>query len=135
METLLSDKISTRRTMKAIFPNILVEEQNIKSEFLQLSRQGRQPTAGQWEELQQCLREDNPGVMLRLESRDVSLTYQEIQICMLTLLQLIPIEQAALLGVSRQRITNLRASINQKLFNKKSARNLDAHLIELGANM
>ena len=135
MEKLLSDKISTRRTMKAIFPNILVEEQNIKSEFLQLSRQGRQPTAGQWEELQQCLREDNPGVMLRLESRDVSLTYQEIQICMLTLLQLIPIEQAALLGVSRQRITNLRSSINQKLFNKKSARNLDAYLIALETNL
>ena len=121
--------------MKAIFPNILVKEQNIKSEFLQLARQGRQPTAGQWKELQQCLREDNPGVMLRLESRDVSLTYQEIQICMLTLLQLIPIEQAALLGVSRQRITNLRASINQKLFNKKSARNLDVHLIALETNL
>ena len=121
--------------MKAIFPNILVKEQSINSEFLQLSRQGRLPTAGQWEELQQCLREDNPGVMLRLESRDVSLTYQEIQICMLTLLQLIPIEQAALLGVSRQRITNLRSSINQKLFNKKSARNLDVHLIALEANL
>ena len=114
---------------------MLMKEQSIKSLFLQLSRQGRQPTASQWEELQQCLREDNPGVMLRLESRDVSLTYQEIQICMLTLLQLIPIEQAALLGVSRQRITNLRSSINQKLFNKKSARNLDAYLIALGTNL
>ena len=121
--------------MKAIIPNILMKEQSIKPVFLQLSRQGRQPTAGQWEELQQCLREDNPEVMLRLESRDVSLTYQEIQICMLTLLQLIPIEQAALLGVSRQRISNLRSSINQKLFNKKSARNLDVHLIALGANL
>ena len=112
-----------------------MKEQSIKPVFLQLSRQGRQPTASQWEELQQCLREDNPGVMLRLESRDVSLTYQEIQICMLTLLQLIPIEQAALLGVSRQRITNLRSSINQKLFNKKSARNLDVHLIALETNL
>lgn len=112
-----------------------MKDEDVKYVFLQLSRQGRQPTAGQWEELQQCLREDNPEVMLRLESRDVSLTFQEIQICMLTLLQLIPIEQAALLGVSRQRITNLRSSINQKLFNKKSARNLDAHLIELGTNL
>lgn len=58
-----------------------------------------------------------------------------VPMILLTLLQLIPIEQAALLGVSRQRITNLRSSINQKLFNKKSARNLDAHLIALGANL
>ena len=114
---------------------MLMKEQSIKPVFLQLSRQGRQPTVSQWKELQQCLREDNPEVMLRLESRDVSLTYQEIQICMLTLLQLIPIEQAALLGVSRQRISNLRSSINQKLFNKKSARNLDAYLIALGTNL
>ena len=59
------------------------------------------------------------------------LTYQERLICLLIRFQFIPSEQAALLGVSKQRITNLRAHINEVLFGQKGTSTLNENIMKI----
>ena len=56
------------------------------------------------------------------------LTDKEVLVCMLSKLRFIPSEMVVLLGLTSQRITNIRSSINAKLFNEKGAQGLEANL-------
>lgn len=88
------------------------------------------PTSNQWQDFRQFVKDNLPAFVLHLESTK-ELTYQEILICMLTRLSFIPTEIAALLGVSKQRITNIRAHINTLLFNEKSSKTFDTNIMKL----
>ena len=59
------------------------------------------------------------------------LSKQEIVLCVLIRLRFNPSECAILLGVSSQRITNLRTSINKKLFNVEGTKKIDYHIFRL----
>ncbi len=53
------------------------------------------------------------------------LTKQELRVCILTRLSFIPSEIATLLDAKKQRVTNIRTAINQKLFHGEGTAGLD----------
>lgn len=59
------------------------------------------------------------------------LTTREIAVCTLIRFQFIPSEIAVVLNLTPQRITNIKASVNRKLFNAAGAKTLTSHLSQL----
>ena len=53
---------------------------------------------------------------------------QERKICYLTKLRFSPGEIVSLLSLSSQRVTNLRAALNLKLFNTKGSKSFSANI-------
>lgn len=89
------------------------------------------PTQAQWHEFRMFAEEHLADFYQHVIRHDIGLTDQEILVCLLIRLQFIPTELAALLDVSKQRITNLRSSINMKLFGEKSSKTLETNLTSL----
>ena len=103
----------------------------IVSQLHHLASQVVVPTRAQWQEFREFAEEHLSTFYQHINRRDIGLTNQEILISILIRLQFIPTEQAALLDVSKQRITNLRSSINQKLFGEKSSKTLEENITRL----
>lgn len=103
----------------------------IVSQLHHLASQVVVPSHAQWQEFREFAEEHLSTFYQHINRRDIGLTNQEILICILIRLQFIPTEQAALLDVSKQRITNLRSSINQKLFGIKGSKNLEENITTL----
>ena len=59
------------------------------------------------------------------------LTEKEVNVCILIKLRFIPTEIATLLDLTRQRVSNIRRSINHKLFRKEVAKTLDSNIRRL----
>lgn len=57
-----------------------------------------------------------------------NLTDKEILVCILCKLRFIPSEMVVIMGLTSQRITNIRSRINVKLFQEKGAQGLEANL-------
>ena len=60
-----------------------------------------------------------------------NLTDKEILVCILCKLRFIPSEMVVIMGLTSQRITNIRSRINLKLFQEKGAQGLEANLRRL----
>ncbi len=103
----------------------------IVSQFHKLASTVKKPSWSQWEELEQVVKNDLPQFVDMIRHHKVFLTEQEIMICLLVRLQFIPTEIAALLNVSKQRVTNLRSDINMKLFGEKGSKTLDANIMAI----
>jgi hypothetical protein len=107
----------------------------IVSQLHHLASQVVVPTRAQWQEFREFAEEHLSTFYQHINRRDIGLTNQEILISILIRLQFIPTEQAALLDVSKQRITNLRSSINQKLFGEKSSKTLEENIAKLSTKI
>ena len=107
----------------------------IVSQLHHLASQVVVPTRAQWQEFREFAEEHLSTFYQHINRRDIGLTNQEILISILIRLQFIPTEQAALLDVSKQRITNLRSSINQKLFGTKGSKNLEENITTLSTKI
>ena len=101
-------------------------------ELRQLACHGQLASKEQWAALRQFMQESQPCFYNKVNDRRAVLTYQETDVCLLTREGFTPQEIAVLLGVSQQRITNLRANINRKLFGQHGARNLEKNLAGFG---
>ena len=100
----------------------------IVNEFRQLARRGQLASKEQWAALRQFMEESQPDFVSHISQ----LTYQEIDVCLLIHEGFTPQEIAVLSGVSQQRITDLRANINRKLFGQHGARDLEKNLAGFG---
>ena len=87
------------------------------------------PTSEQWVAFRKYAEQTMPTCVDFIKKNP--LTYQERLICLLIRFQFIPSEQAALLGVSKQRITNLRAHINEVLFGQKGTSTLNENIMKI----
>ena len=72
-----------------------------------------------------------PTFYANITDASKGLSHTEIIICVLIRFRFIPSEISLLLGLSSQRITNLKSSINQKMFGTQGAKTLDSHLMSL----
>ena len=72
-----------------------------------------------------------PKFYANITDASKGLSHTEIIISILIRFRFIPSEISLLLGLSSQRITNLKSSINQKLFGIQGAKTLDSHLMSL----
>ena len=104
---------------------------SIIMELRQLARHGQLASKEQWAALRQFMQESQPCFYNKVNDRRAVLTYQETDVCLLTREGFTPQEIAVLLGVSQQRITNLRASINRKLFQRQGSKGIGEALQKL----
>ena len=86
------------------------------------------PTAEQWQRLAELFAESLPQAYAII-GREGLLTQQELLTAMLTLLDFTNGEVATLLETTPQRVTNIKAAANGKLFGDASATTLKSNLI------
>ena len=89
------------------------------------------PSKLQWKNFREYAAEELPDFVAKLNKKEIALTDQEMIICLLIRLQFSQGEQSALMGVSKQRINNLKRSINKKLFGKEGAASLNKDIMDL----
>ena len=95
--------------------------------FHQSASKAQMATCAEWNDLKDIVSEYLPDFYQRITTHK-ELTDKELLVCMLSKLRFIPSEMVVLLGLTSQRITNIRNSINIKLFKEKGAQGLEANL-------
>lgn len=109
-----------------------IDLQVLNAEIVQqlhkFASRGLQPTDKHWEELNQFIDTIWPAFKSQLLNLSANLTLKEMLICLLSKLRFLPSEISILLGISPQRLTNMRAALNQKLFNQSGAKSFDERI-------
>ena len=85
----------------------------------------------QLKELQEIVEAQLPDFFTAINNKEAMLTPQELSVSILIRLQFSQGELSALLGVSKQRINNIKRSINRKLFHKEGAQTLNDNILSL----
>ena len=96
-----------------------------------LSRQGKKATLEEFHNLSVIAENGFPKFFSTITDKEHALSELEITICVLMRFQFIPSEIAVLTDHSSQRITNLKSTINKKIFGKQGAKTLEMHLLAL----
>ena len=89
------------------------------------------PSDAEWQDLQGVVEKSLPEFYAKLIAFAGQLTDQEWKVCLLVKLNFIPSELTVLLGLSKQRVTNIRTHLNKKLFGESGSRTFDANLHKL----
>ncbi|HJD11529.1 MAG TPA: hypothetical protein H9922_10380 [Candidatus Phocaeicola caecigallinarum] len=89
------------------------------------------PSDAEWKDLQGVVEKSLPEFYAKLTVFAGQLTDQEWKVCLLVKLNFIPSELTVLLGLSKQRVTNIRTRLNQKLFGESGSRTFDSNLHKL----
>ena len=87
------------------------------------------PSDAEWNDLQGVVEKSLPEFYAKLTA--YKLTDQEWKVCLLVKLNFIPSELTVLLNLSKQRVTNIRTRLNQKLFGESRSRTFDSNLHKL----
>ena len=103
----------------------------IVARFHQLAVKLAIPSEKEWEDLFCLLHECIPSFYNYINENRFSLTDYEKKASMLIRLRFIPSELAVLLGLSKQRVSNIRRDINRKLFRTNGTKMLDVHIRRL----
>ena len=96
-----------------------------------LSAQGKIATQNELDSLVAIAQNVFPKFHQTIIDDTKRLSYREIITCILIRFKFIPSEIAVLTNNSYQQITNLKSTINKKLFDKKGAKTLDSNLMSL----
>ena len=96
-----------------------------------LSAQGKVATQDELDSLVAIAQNVFPKFHQTIIDDTKRLSYREIITCILIRFKFIPSEIAVLTNNSYQQITNLKSTINKKLFDKKGAKTLDSNLMSL----
>ena len=108
-----------------------IEQTVLNSEIVKrmryLSNRGKTLSDMEKEYLREFASKHFPDFYNRISNHHI-LTEKEIDVCILIKFRFIPTEIATLLDMTKQRITNIRNTINWKLFKNKGAKSLDANI-------
>lgn len=112
--------------------NISNEECIIETDIVKTLRQyatlGKLPSNADWKEFFEIANKFIPDFIKAISMDEYGLTPREIEICLLIRLNFQTSEIRNLLDISSQHITNIRSSINRKLFNGKGAKDLNHNI-------
>ena len=103
----------------------------IVSELHSLARQAKQPSSKQWKELREFVEQELPTFFNKIDNKEVCLSPQEVLTSILIRLQFSQGELSALFGVSKQRVNNIKRSINHKLFSEEGAATLNQNITSM----
>ena len=111
-------------------------EQSIQSSELLLllhkyARRVHRPNQSEWQELTKLTQRKIPDFYNKITQSEKKLTDQEIIASILIRLGFIPSELSALFGFTKQRASNLRRTINRKLFDSNDTKQLDKNIARL----
>lgn len=101
------------------------------SELHQLASQAKSASQVQLKELREFIQKELPAFFTKINSKEALLTPQEVYVCILIRLQFSQGELTALFDVSKQRINNIKRSINKKLFHEDGAQTLNDNLFRV----
>lgn len=87
-----------------------------------------QPSDEEWNKLRNMAEAAIPNFCRMIEMQHIGLTDMEKLAALLVKLRFLPSELAVLLDLSPQRVTNLRSSINMKMFNKHGTKSLNFNI-------
>ena len=73
-------------------------------------------SASEWDDFENTIKKIMREFYEKIEGLKVKLTDQEYKVCLLTRLEFSSTDISNLLGTSQQRVTNIKSSINAKLF-------------------
>ena len=131
----LKNKVLYYQEIPQIVNNWTIEQAMLSNPIIQelhhLASKAVKPSKAQWKDFREFTEKEIPDFIEKLNSKEASLTYQEVLIGLLIRLQFSQGEQASLLGVSKQRINNLKRSLNKKLFGEEGAITLNNNIINL----
>lgn len=96
-----------------------------------LASQAKAASQIQLKELREFIEKELPGFYTKIDSKEALLTPQEVYVCILIRLQFSQGELTALFDVSKQRMNNIKRSINKKLFHEDGAQTLNNNIISL----
>ena len=106
-------------------------EGDIVKELRLLAAHAKTPTDLQWQALHTTVSEHLPEFYEEVTKSQHHLTEKEVNVCILIKLRFIPTEIATLLDLTKQRVSNMRRSINHKLFREEVAKTLDSNIRRL----
>lgn len=93
-----------------------------------LAGKGMAMSASEWTDFEGTMKKLMSEFYVKIESSKAQLTDQEFKVCLLTRMKFSSSDISNLLGTSQQRVTNIKSSINEKLFHKKGSKSLLANL-------
>lgn len=96
-----------------------------------LSARGKMATQSELDSLSNVARDAFPHFFDRISQEAIGLSAQEVLVCVFIRFRFIPSEIVILTGYSSQRVTNIKASVNKKLFGKTGAKTLEACLLSM----
>lgn len=105
----------------------LLSHQTVRR-FHELSSRIAVPSESEWSDLFEITAQNIPDFYEVLMNADLLLTDKELKTGLLIRLYFIPSEIAILLNVTKQRVTNLRGTLNKKLFNTEGTNGLDKRI-------
>ena len=100
-------------------------------ELHQLASQAKSASQVQLKELREFIQKELPAFFIKINSKEALLTPQEVYVCILIRLQFSQGESTALFDVSKQRMNNIKRSINKKLFREDGAQTLNDNLFRV----
>ena len=103
-------------------------EHDVVTQLHHDAARARTATDSQWTDLDAVVQKFLPDFYAAISAHRSELNYKEFRVCILTRLNFIPTEMATLMDVTKQRITNMRASVNKKVFGESGSKTFDAHI-------
>ena len=101
------------------------------SDLHHIACQAKVASKVQLKELREFVEAQLPDFFTAINNKEAMLTPQELSVSILIRLQFSQGELSALFGVSKQRINNIKRSINRKLFKNYSAATLNDNILSL----
>ena len=106
-------------------------DSSIISDLHHIACQAKVASNVQLKELREFVEAQLPDFFTAINNKEAMLTPQELSVSILIRLQFSQGELSALLGVSKQRINNIKRSINRKLFKSDGAVTLNDNILSL----
>lgn len=106
-------------------------DQEIVTRIHDLATKGKVMNAKEWIDLQQLVQKLLPKFYEFITNSKFSLTDKEEIICILTRLHFIPTEICSLLNLRKQRVSNIRANLNKRMFNKIGSKSFTSNIYRI----
>jgi len=104
---------------------------DIVRHFHAYASKGESPAGSEWKALEELATHSMPSLCKVIYAPEHNLSNTDIRVCILVRLQFITIEMASLLGLTKQRISNIKSHLNIVLFNASGAKTLGKNIQNL----
>ena len=124
---MLKEEIGQMKTREDVIASENLSDEPIVKLINELAQKPRTMTQAEWRLLTKTFARYCPELLndLRLHKASLVMT----RVCLLSALNVRHNEQAALLDITKQEVTNAKTAINQKLFNQNSSRDIYQNIV------
>ncbi len=95
------------------------------------AKMGNTATASEWSDLIHLMSELSPKFYRYIKDDKFGLSDREVFVCILTRLRFLPFEIGCLLGLKKQSVSNLRSSLNEKIFRTSGTKTFNSNIYQI----